>query len=46
MTTPGGGAAFQDLIDLASERFGAVVLDANDEFFAPKENLIQPSTPR
>src|SRR5262249_18565011 len=33
----------QDLIDLASERFGAAVVAANDEFFAPKENLIKPS---
>ena len=35
----------QDLIDLASERFGAVVLAANDDFFAPKENLIKASAP-
>jgi allantoicase len=33
-------------IDLASERFGAVVLAANDDFFAPKENLIKPSAPQ
>jgi allantoicase len=33
---------FQDLVDLASERLGAAVVDANDEFFAPKENLIKP----
>src|SRR5262249_11125041 len=38
MTSP-----FQDLIDLASERFGAAVIAANDEFFAPKESLIKPS---
>jgi allantoicase len=35
-----------DLIDLASERLGAVVLAANDDFFAPKENLIKASAPR
>jgi allantoicase len=36
---------FTELIDLASERLGAAVLFANDEFFAPKENLLKPSTP-
>src|SRR5688572_7118215 len=30
-----------DLIDLASERLGGRVVAANDEFFAPKENLIK-----
>ncbi|HKB11540.1 MAG TPA: hypothetical protein VKD69_12845, partial [Vicinamibacterales bacterium] len=34
--------AFTDLVDLASERLGAAVVAANDEFFAPKENLIKP----
>jgi allantoicase len=38
--------AFQDLVDLASERFGAAVVAANDEFFAPKENLIKASPAR
>ena len=38
-------AAFQDLVDLAGERFGAVVVAANDDFFAPKENLIKAGTP-
>jgi allantoicase len=33
---------FTDLADLASERLGGAVLFANDEFFAPKENLLQP----
>jgi allantoicase len=33
---------FVDLVDLASERLGAAVVAANDEFFAPKENLIKP----
>lgn len=36
---------FTELIDLASERLGGAVLAANDEFFAPKENLLKPSTP-
>lgn len=35
---------FTELIDLASERLGGAVLVANDEFFAPKENLLKPST--
>ncbi len=33
---------FTDLPDLASSRLGARVLAANDDFFAPKENLIKP----
>jgi len=33
---------FTHLIDLASVRLGAEVVAANDEFFAPKENLIKP----
>ncbi len=37
--------AFTDLIDLASERLGGAVLAANDEWFAPKEGLIKPTTP-
>lgn len=36
---------FTELIDLASEKFGAAVLYANDEFFAPKENLLKPAAP-
>ncbi len=32
---------FTDLIDLASEKLGGAVLFANDEFFAPKENLLK-----
>src|SRR5207247_1745477 len=36
---------FTELIDLASERLGGAVLFANDEFFAPKENLLKPSVP-
>src|SRR2546421_12123858 len=36
---------FTELIDLASERLGGAVLLANDEFFAPKENLLKPLAP-
>ena len=36
---------FTELVDLASERLGGAVLYANDEFFAPKENLLKPSMP-
>lgn len=36
---------FTELIDLASERLGGAVLFANDDFFAPKENLLKPSAP-
>ena len=32
-------------VDLASERLGGRVLEANDEFFAPKENLLKPPKP-
>lgn len=34
-----------EFVDLASERLGGVVLYANDEFFAEKENLLKPSKP-
>ena len=37
--------SFVDLIDLASERLGASVVEANDDFFAPKENLIKAPAP-
>jgi allantoicase len=37
--------AYTDLIDLASEKLGGAVLYANDDFFAPKENLIKPHAP-
>src|SRR5262245_42727145 len=33
---------FTGLIDLAAERVGGQALYANDEFFAPKENLLKP----
>jgi len=36
---------FTQLADLASERLGGKVLEANDEFFAPKENLLKESQP-
>ncbi|HEV7472627.1 MAG TPA: allantoicase [Pyrinomonadaceae bacterium] len=36
---------FTELVDLASEKLGGAVLVANDEFFAPKENLLKPSSP-
>ncbi len=32
---------FMDLVDLASDRLGGSVVAANDEFFAPKERLLQ-----
>jgi allantoicase len=35
---------FVDLVDLASERLGGAVVAANDEFFAPRENLIKPES--
>jgi allantoicase len=34
-----------DLLDLASERLGAGVVAANDEFFAPKESLLRVEPP-
>jgi allantoicase len=36
---------FTEYIDLAAERLGGQVLAANDEFFAPKENLLKASAP-
>jgi len=36
---------FTKLIDLASEKLGGAVLYANDDFFAPKENLLKPAAP-
>jgi len=36
---------FTELVDIASEQLGGAVLIANDEFFAPKENLLKASTP-
>jgi allantoicase len=37
--------SFVDLIDLASERLGAAVVAANDDFFAPKERLLLAGAP-
>src|SRR5260221_14089904 len=36
---------FTQLADLAAERLGGRVLEANDDFFAPKENLIKEPHP-
>lgn len=41
MTAP----AFTELPDLAAAKVGGLVLVANDEFFAPKENLLRSETP-
>ncbi len=38
-------AAFTELVDLADARLGGAVLAASDEFFAGKENLIEPRPP-
>jgi allantoicase len=38
-------AKFSHLIDLAAGRLGGKVLAANDDFFAPKENLLRPEAP-
>ena len=36
---------FTELLDLASEKMGGKALAANDEFFAPKENLLKAAAP-
>jgi len=36
---------FTELVDLAAEKLGGAVLAANDDFFAPKENLLKPAAP-
>jgi len=38
-------ADFKELIDLAAEGLGGAVLFANDDFFAPKENLLKAAAP-
>jgi allantoicase len=38
-------ASFLDLLDLASERLGGAAVDANDEFFAAKDNLVKCGAP-
>ncbi|WP_299538907.1 allantoicase [uncultured Streptomyces sp.] len=43
--TPGpGGFPFDHLVDLADRRLGAGVIAANDEFFAERENLLNPGS--
>src|SRR4030095_5483770 len=41
----GGVSDFTPLPDLAARRLGGMALVANDEFFAPKENLVKPEGP-
>jgi allantoicase len=36
---------FTELVDLASERLGGAAIAANDDFFAPRENLVKVSRP-
>src|SRR5258708_20200779 len=36
---------FMQLADLASERLGGQAVEANDEFFAPKGNLLKEAKP-
>ena len=36
---------FTNLVDVAAPRLGGAVVLANDEFFAPKENLLNPAKP-
>jgi allantoicase len=36
---------FTQFVDLASDRIGGRVVEANDEFFAPKENLLKHAKP-
>ncbi|WP_069867088.1 allantoicase [Streptomyces malaysiensis] len=40
------GLPFTHLVDLADRRLGGAVIAANDEFFAERENLLKPETPR
>lgn len=42
MSTEDGAAAFAGLVDLAARTVGGQVLLASDDFFAQKENLIEP----
>ena len=43
MTDPVPEPAPLGLVDLAARRLGGMVLAANDEFFAPKEHLLEPA---
>lgn len=45
-TAPLSGLPFTRLPDLADRRLGAGVIAANDEFFAERENLIEPGPAR
>ena len=36
---------FKELLDLAAKRLGGMAVAANDEFFAGKENLLEPGPP-
>jgi allantoicase len=38
-------STYTELVDVAAARLGGAVLLANDEFFAPKENLLKPEKP-
>src|SRR5262249_45033648 len=40
--TPPEAPAFARLLDLAAGKLGGLPIHANDEFFAEKENLVQP----
>ncbi|QMU76028.1 allantoicase [Streptacidiphilus sp. PB12-B1b] len=46
MTDRQNAAAFTELVDLAARGLGAGVVDANDELFAEKENLIVAAAPQ
>jgi allantoicase len=43
--TKSSSPPFTDLPDLAAERLGGLVIAANDDFFAPKENLVKARSP-
>lgn len=45
MSSPLPPAEFAHLVNLAADVTGTFVLYANDDFFAPKENLIRPDAP-
>lgn len=45
MIEPSDKPSFTQLPNLVSERLGAMVVAANDDFFAPKENLIKTDNP-
>ena len=44
-TDPKAEALARDWIDLAHPRLGSVVISATDDFFAPKDRLIDPASP-